>query len=99
MNFTPLNDFVAVRPDDPEERTEGGIIIPETSQEKPMRGTILAAGPGTLKDGKRLALSVREGDVVLYGRYAGNMIEIDGDEVLIMREVDIFGTINGGKKK
>ncbi|MCX7930031.1 MAG: co-chaperone GroES [Chlorobi bacterium] len=95
MNLTPLYDRVIVRPSEPEEVTKGGIIIPDTAKEKPMQGEIIAVGNGKItEDGKVLPLSVKVGDKVLYGKYAGTEIKIDGEDYLIMRESDIFAIIN-----
>lgn len=95
MNLTPLYDRVIVRPSEPEEVTKGGIIIPDTAKEKPMQGEVVAVGNGKVtEDGKVLPLSVRVGDKVLYGKYAGTEIKIDGEDFLIMRESDIFAIIN-----
>ena len=95
MNLTPLYDRVIVRPSEPEEVTKGGIIIPDTAKEKPMQGDVVAVGNGKgTDDGKVLPLSVKVGDKVLYGKYAGTEIKIDGEDYLIMRESDIFAIIN-----
>lgn len=95
MNLTPLYDRVIVRPSEPEEVTKGGIIIPDTAKEKPMQGEVVAVGSGKVtEDGKVLPLSVKVGDKVLYGKYAGTEIKIDGEDYLIMRESDIFAIIN-----
>ncbi|MCS7000392.1 MAG: co-chaperone GroES [Bacteroidota bacterium] len=95
MNLTPLYDRVIVRPSEPEEVTKGGIIIPDTAKEKPMQGEVVAVGSGKMtEDGKVLPLSVKVGDKVLYGKYAGTEIKIDGEDYLIMRESDIFAIIN-----
>ncbi|GIV55492.1 MAG: co-chaperone GroES [Chlorobi bacterium NICIL-2] len=95
MNLTPLYDRVIVRPSEPEEVTKGGIIIPDTAKEKPMQGEVVAVGNGKVtEDGKVLPLSVKVGDKVLYGKYAGTEIKIDGEDYLIMRESDIFAIIN-----
>ncbi|GIV53589.1 MAG: 10 kDa chaperonin [Candidatus Kapaibacterium sp.] len=95
MNLTPLYDRVIVRPSEPEEVTRGGIIIPDTAKEKPMQGEVVAIGNGKVtEDGKVLPLSVKVGDKVLYGKYAGTEIKIDGEDYLIMRESDIFAIIN-----
>ncbi len=95
MNLTPLYDRVIVRPSEPEEVTKGGIIIPDTAKEKPMQGEVVAIGNGKVtEDGKVLPLSVKVGDKVLYGKYAGTEIKIDGEDFLIMRESDIFAIIN-----
>ncbi|HRE57807.1 MAG: co-chaperone GroES [Candidatus Kapaibacterium sp.] len=94
MTVTPLHDRVIVRPSAPEEVTTGGIIIPDTAKEKPMQGEIIAVGPGKVTDdGKQAALQVKVGDKVLYGKYAGTEISVSGEELLIMRESDIFAVI------
>ncbi len=84
--FKPINDRVVVKPSPAEEMTKGGIIIPDTAKEKPQRGEVIAVGPG--KDGNQL--TVKTGDVVLYGKYAGQEMEYNGDDYLIMREDDIL---------
>jgi chaperonin GroES len=89
LNVTPLHDRVIVKPAKAEEKTAGGIIIPDTAKEKPVRGTIVAAGPGK----KDEPITVKVGDTVLYGRYSGTEIQIDGDELLIMRESDILAIV------
>lgn len=89
MNFTPLHDRVAIKPMDQEEKTLGGIIIPDTAKEKPMRGKIVAVGNGKPDE----PLTVKAGDTVLYGKYAGTEINIDGKDFLIMRESDIYAII------
>lgn len=94
MTVTPLHDRVLVRPSAPEEVTSGGIIIPDTAKEKPMQGEIIAVGPGKVSDdGKQTALQVKVGDKVLYGKYAGTEITVGTEELLIMRESDIFAVI------
>jgi chaperonin GroES len=91
MNLKPLADRVVVRPSVAEERTKGGIIVPDTAKEKPVWGEIIAVGPGKVSDeGKLIALEVKVGDRVLYGKYSGTEVTIDGEELLIMRESDIF---------
>jgi chaperonin GroES len=87
--ITPLHDRVIVRPNAAEEKTAGGIIIPDTAKEKPMRGTVVAAGPGK----KDEPTSVKEGDTVLYGKYAGTEVSFDGEDLLIMRESDILAIV------
>ena len=82
----PINDRVVVKPAPAEEKTKGGIIIPDTAKEKPQRGEVIAVGPG--KDGK--ALTVKKGDTVLYGKYAGQELTLEGQDLLIMREDDIL---------
>jgi chaperonin GroES len=94
MKFRPLHDRVMIRAIEAEERTAGGIIIPDTAQEKPMEGKVLAVGPGARRDdGKVVALDVKKGDRVLYGKWTGTEVKIDGKDVLIMRESDIMGVI------
>ena len=91
MNLKPLADRVVVRPSVAEERTKGGIIVPDTAKEKPVWGEIIAVGPGKVSDeGKQIAVEVKVGDSVLYGKYSGTEVTIDGEELLIMRESDIF---------
>ena len=87
----PLADRVVVRPSKAEEKTKGGIIVPDTAKEKPVWGEVIAAGPGRVSDdGKQIAMEVKVGDRVLYGKYSGTEVTIDGEELLIMRESDIF---------
>ena len=94
MNLTPLHDRVIVKPSEAAEVTKGGIIIPDTAKEKPMQGEIIAVGQGKLtEEGKLLPLQVKVGDQVLYGKYAGTEVTIEGDEYLMMREADIFAII------
>ncbi|MCP4328857.1 MAG: co-chaperone GroES [Alphaproteobacteria bacterium] len=94
MNFRPLHDRVVVKALDAEERTAGGIIIPDTAQEKPMQGKIVAVGPGARgDDGKLVKPDVKKGDVILYGKWSGTEVKIDGDDMLIMKESDIMGII------
>ena len=96
MAFTPLHDRVVVRRVDSEEKTAGGIIIPDTAKEKPMEGEIVAVGPGARDDkGKVQALDVKAGDRVLFGKWSGTEIKLDGQELLIMKESDIMGVIEG----
>jgi chaperonin GroES len=95
MKIRPLNDRVLVIRIEEEEKTSGGIIIPDTAKEKPQEGRVVAAGPGKFDDnGKRMPLDVKEGDRVLFGKYAGNDIKIDGAEHLIMREDDILAILD-----
>jgi chaperonin GroES len=90
----PLDDRVLVRPEEAESVTSSGIYLPEGAKEKPMKGKVVATGPGKLNDdGRRIALSVRKGNTVVYGKYAGTEVEIDGDEHMIMRESDLLGII------
>jgi len=94
MKLKPLNDRVLVKRLETEEKTKGGIIIPDTAKEKPMKGKVVAAGPGKLDDtGKLVKMSVKAGDVVLFTKYAGNEIKIDGVEHLVMREDDILAIV------
>ena len=94
MNLTPLHDRVIVLASEPEEVTKGGIIIPDTAKEKPMQGKIVAVGNGrATDDGKVIPLQVKKGDNVLYGKYSGTEINIEGEEYLMMRESDIFAII------
>jgi chaperonin GroES len=94
VNLRPLDDRVVVEPLEAEERTAGGIVLPDTAKEKPQRGTVLAVGPGKLLDsGERGDLSVAIGDEVIFGKYAGTDIELDGREVKILRETDILAKV------
>jgi chaperonin GroES len=94
MKFRPLHDRVVVRRVDSETKTAGGIIIPDTAAEKPQQGEIIAAGPGARDEtGKIIALDVRKGDKVLFGKWSGTEVKIDGQELLIMKESDIMGVI------
>jgi chaperonin GroES len=97
MKIKPLHDRVVVRRIDEEERTPGGVIIPDTAKEKPMQGEVLAVGPGARDEsGKRIAPDVHEGDKVLFGKWSGTEVKIDGEELLIMKESDIMGIIEEG---
>jgi chaperonin GroES len=94
VNLKPLDDRVVVEPKEAEEVTAGGIVLPDTAKEKPQRGTVIAVGPGKLMDnGQRGELSVAVGDEVIYGKYSGTDIEIDGKEVKILRESDILAKV------
>ena len=96
MKFRPLHDRVVIRRIDQDEKTSGGIIIPDTAQEKPMEGEIVAAGPGARgEDGKLHPLDVKEGDRVLFGKWSGTEVKIDGEDLLIVKESDIMGVITG----
>jgi chaperonin GroES len=102
MKFRPLQDRVLVRRLEQEEKTRGGIIIPDTAKEKPMEGEVLAVGPGARsEDGKVHPLDVKPGDRILFGKWSGTEIKIDGEELLIMKESDIMGVIvdSAAKKK
>lgn len=89
----PLSDRVLVQPEEAEEETDSGIIIPDTAKEKPQQGSVVAVGPGKVEDGNKIEMSVSEGDKVLYGKYAGTEVTLDGEEYMIMRESDILGII------
>ena len=96
MKFRPLHDRVVVRRLDGEEKTKGGIIIPDTAKEKPMEGEVIAVGPGARNDkGELVALDVKAGDRILFGKWSGTEVKIDGEELLIMKESDIMGVIEG----
>ena len=103
MKFQPLHDRVVVRRLAAEEKTAGGIIIPDTAQEKPMEGEVIAAGPGARDEkGHLVALEVRAGDHILFGKWSGTEVKLDGEELLIMKESDIMGVVDGvsaAKKK
>ena len=97
MKFRPLHDRVLVRRVEQEAKTTGGIIIPDTAQEKPMEGDVIAVGPGTRgEDGKVHSLDVKAGDRVLFGKWSGSEVKIDGEELIIMKESDIMGLVEGG---
>jgi len=94
IKLNPLHDRVVVKPSEAEEKTKGGIILPDTAKEKPVEGTVVAAGPGKISDnGELVKMTVKIGDKVLYGKYSGTDVTIDGEEYLIMRESDIFAII------
>ena len=94
INFRPLHDRVVVRRLESEEKTKGGIIIPDTAKEKPQQGEIIAVGPGGRDEaGKLIPLDVKEGDKVLFGKWSGTEVKLDGQELLIMKESDIMGVI------
>lgn len=94
MKFRPLHDRVLVKRTEAEEKTKGGIIIPETAKEKPQQGEVLAVGPGARGDnGDLIALDVKVGDRVLFGKWSGTEVTIDGEELLIMKETDIMGIV------
>ena len=90
----PLADRVVVKPEAAEEKTSSGLYIPDTAKEKPQRGTIVAVGQGRVENGTKIDMTVKEGDTVLYGKYAGTEITLDSEEVLIMRESDILGVVS-----
>jgi chaperonin GroES len=106
MKFHPLHDRLVIRRLNAEEKTSGGIIIPDTAQEKPMEGEIVAAGPGARNEaGQLVPLDVKAGDRILFGKWSGTEVKIDGQELLIMKESDIMGIVEGapaaapGRKK
>ena len=97
MKFRPLHDRVVVRRLNAEEKTKGGIIIPDTAQEKPMEGEVIAVGPGARgDDGKVQPLELKSGDRVLFGKWSGTEIKIEGEELMIMKESDIMGLVESG---
>jgi len=94
MKLKPLGDRVLVKPEEEKEVKKGGIIIPDTAKEKPLVGKVIAVGPGKVDDkGARIAMNVKAGDKVLYGKYAGNEVKLDDEELMIMNEDDIYGII------
>jgi chaperonin GroES len=95
-SIKPLGDRVVVQPKPAEEKTDSGLYIPDSAQEKPQRGTVRAIGEGRVEDGTRIEMTVEEGDEVLYGKYAGTEVTLNGEEYLIMRESDIFGIVEEG---
>ncbi|MCP5431918.1 MAG: co-chaperone GroES [Alphaproteobacteria bacterium] len=98
MQFRPLHDRVVIRRIEEDMKTAGGIIIPDTAKEKPQQGEVVAVGPGALDDaGKRIALDLKAGDIVLFGKWSGTEVKIDGEELLIMKESDVMGVIEGKK--
>ncbi len=100
MKFRPLHDRVVVRRLNAEEKTAGGIIIPDTAKEKPMEGEIVAVGPGARNErGELVALDVKAGDIVLFGKWSGTEVKLDGEDLLIMKESDVMGVIEGSTAK
>jgi chaperonin GroES len=103
MKFRPLHDRVVIRRVDEEQKTSGGIIIPDTAKEKPMQGEVIAVGPGGRNEkGELVAPEVKAGDRVLFGKWSGTEVKLDGEELLIMKESDIMGVLEGAgaaKKK
>jgi chaperonin GroES len=98
MKFRPLHDRVVVRRIDEETKTKSGIIIPDTAQEKPSQGEVVAAGPGARdKDGRLVPLDVKVGDTILFGKWSGTEIKLDGKELLVMKESDILGVLDDAK--
>lgn len=100
MTLQPLGDRLVVKPIEREERTKGGILLPDTAKEKPQEGKVLAVGPGKLtEDGKRIAMDIKVGDTVLYARYGGTEYKLDDEELMILRESDVLGIITTKKSK
>src|SRR5438045_9750462 len=100
MKCRPLGDRVVVRRVKEEQKTAGGIIIPETAQEKPQEGEVVSVGPGALDDnGKRVVPEVKAGDFVLFGKWSGTDVKVDGEEILIMKESDIMGILEGHQSR
>jgi chaperonin GroES len=96
MNIRPLHDRVVVRRIEEEARTPGGVIIPDTAKEKPMQGEVVAVGPGARdEDGERIPMDVQAGDRILFGKWSGTEVKLDGEELLIMKETDIMGILEG----
>ena len=94
IKIKPLSDRIVVKPMEAEDKTKGGIILPDTAKEKPVEGTVVAAGPGRkTDDGKVIAMDIKVGDTVLYGKYSGTEVTLEGEEYLIMRESDIFAIV------
>jgi chaperonin GroES len=94
LTLKPLDDRVVVEPTEAEEKTAGGILLPDTAKQKPQQGKVIAVGPGKLSDdGNRLALAVKVGDVVLYGKYSGSDVEVNGRELKILRESDLLAKV------
>jgi chaperonin GroES len=95
MKFRPLHDRVVVKRIEAEEKTRGGIIIPDTAKEKPQEGEVIAVGPGARDSGKLIALELKAGDRILFGKWSGTEIKLDGEDLLIMKESDVMGIIEG----
>jgi chaperonin GroES len=99
MNLKPLGDRLVIKPIEQEDVTSSGIFLPETAKEKPQQGKVIAAGPGARKEsGERIALDVAVDDTVLYAKYAGTSIKLDGQEYLILKETDVLAIVENGKK-
>ncbi|PZQ51371.1 MAG: co-chaperone GroES [Rhodovulum sulfidophilum] len=97
MQFTPLHDRVLVKRIEGEEKTKGGLIIPDTAKEKPSEGEVVAVGAGARKDsGELIAMAVKAGDRILFGKWSGTEVKVDGEDLLIMKESDILGIISAG---
>lgn len=100
MKFHPLHDRLLVRRTDAEELTSGGIIIPDNAKEKPMEGEVVAVGKGARsEDGKRIEPDVKAGDTILFGKWSGSEVKIDGEDLLVMKESDVLGIVNPAKKR
>ncbi|MBY0354451.1 MAG: co-chaperone GroES [Rickettsiales bacterium] len=98
MNLQPLHDRVLVRRIEQEDKTAGGIIIPDSAKEKPQQGEVLAVGPGGRDDaGKTIPMNVKAGDVILFGKWSGTEVKLEGEELLVMKESDIIGILTGAK--
>jgi chaperonin GroES len=95
MKLKPLGDRLLVQPVEEEETTKSGIVLPDTAKEKPQKGKVLAVGDGKLEDGKRIPLDVSEGDEVLYSKYGGTDINVDGEDLLVLRESDVLAKVEG----
>ena len=99
MKFRPLHDRVVIRRIEAEEKTKGGIIIPDTAKEKPQEGEVIAVGPGGRDEsGKLIPINLKAGDRILFGKWSGTEVKIDGEELLIMKESDVMGVIEGAAK-
>jgi chaperonin GroES len=99
MKLRPLHDRILVKRVDPEAEVKGGIIIPDTAKEKPQEGVVVAVGNGKIRDnGTRVEMTVKEGDRILFGKYSGNEVKLDGEEYLIMREEDVLAVTEGASK-
>lgn len=98
MKLQPLADRVLVRPEETEEALPSGLVIPDTAKEKPQEGTVLAVGPGAYVEGKRIPLDVKEGDRIIYSKYGGSEVKVDGEELLILSERDILAVVQKKKK-
>jgi chaperonin GroES len=100
MKFRPLQDRVVVRRIDAEEKTKGGIIIPDTAKEKPSQGEVLAVGPGARDEtGKLIPIDLKVGDIVLFGKWSGTEVKLDGEDLLVMKESDIFGVLTSTEEQ
>src|SRR5437870_1686513 len=99
MSFRPLGDRVVVRRVEEEAKTKGGIIIPDTAKEKPQEGEVVAVGPGARdEDGKRIPMDVKDGDRILFGKWSGTEVKIDGEDLIIMKESDVLGIVDAAVK-